>query len=41
MLCREHDAWRWCPRAEALDLLVRPGNKEALRRCEARLRSRT
>lgn len=36
----EHDRWRWCRFAEALELLTWPENKEALRRCHEVLLNR-
>ncbi len=39
-LSGEHDAWRWCSLNEAAAILYWPNNVEALRRCEAILRSR-
>ncbi len=36
----EHDEWRWCSYEEALEALTWPGNRESLKHCERRLRSR-
>ena len=40
VLSWEHDALKWCGLEEALELLTWPENKEALRRCDARLIAR-
>ncbi len=36
---REHDDWKWCEVAEALANLAWPENREALKRCDAVLRT--
>lgn len=37
---REHDKWQWCGFDQALQLLIWPGNIEALKQCNHSLESR-
>ena len=36
----EHDRYQWCGYEAAMEMLYWPGNKESLRRCEARMAGR-